>query len=218
MNPKKVFQSSVPSMIFFYRQLQAGARPIQEGLVSPADGKILAFENTQALQQFFVKGLPFTIEGFLKDQDLAQTYAGASLVIIRLAPPDYHRFHFPDDGHVLASWRIPGALHSVNPWALTFREDIFMINERQVTILETHQFGKLAYVEVGATCVGKIKQTYTGDAFARGDEKGMFLFGGSTVIVIGEKGRWEIDAGILGHTTNGVETYLKMGQALGQAM
>ena len=86
------------------------------------------------------------------------------------------------------SWRIPGALHSVNPWALAFREDIFMINEREVTILETEHFGKLAYVEVGATCVGKIKQTHTEETFERGDEKGMFLFGGSTVIVLGEPG------------------------------
>jgi phosphatidylserine decarboxylase len=92
-----------------------------------------------------------------------------------------------------------------------------MINEREVSILETENFGKLAYVEVGATCVGKIKQTYRGKAFARGDEKGMFLFGGSTVIVIGEKGRWDIDPKILEFTSQGIETYLKMGMALGRS-
>ena len=112
----------------------------------------------------------------------------------------------------------PGALHSVNPWALAFREDIFMINERQVTILETEHFGKLAYVEVGATCVGKIQQTHHGESFERGDEKGMFLFGGSTVIVLGEPGKWVVDDRILAHTGESVEAYLKMGQPLGRAL
>ena len=88
-----------------------------------------------------------------------------------------------------------------------------MINERQVTILETEHFGKLAYVEVGATCVGKIQQTHHEASFERGDEKGMFLFGGSTVIVLGEPGKWTVDSRILDHTNDGVEAYLKMGQA-----
>ncbi len=90
-----------------------------------------------------------------------------------------------------------------------------MINERQVTILETKHFGKLAYVEVGATCVGKIEQTYSGNQFRRGDEKGMFLFGGSTVIVIGEAGRWEIASNILENTAQGIESYIKMGRPIG---
>ena len=92
-----------------------------------------------------------------------------------------------------------------------------MINEREVTILETENFGKLAYVEVGATCVGKIQQTHRENTFHRGDEKGMFLFGGSTVIVIGEPGKWVIDDRILKHTENGIEAYLKMGQSIGRA-
>ena len=93
-----------------------------------------------------------------------------------------------------------------------------MINEREVTILETEHFGKLAYVEVGATCVGKIQQTHQGSTFERGDEKGMFLFGGSTVIVLGEPGRWAIDQRILDYTNEGVETYIKMGQTLGNVL
>ena len=92
-----------------------------------------------------------------------------------------------------------------------------MINEREVTILETEHFGTLAYVEVGATCVGKIQQTHHQETFNRGEEKGMFLFGGSTVIVLGEPGKWTVDERILTHTRNGVEAYLKMGASLGTA-
>ena len=90
-----------------------------------------------------------------------------------------------------------------------------MINEREVTILETEHFGKLAYVEVGATCVRKIQQTHHDDTFERGDEKGMFLFGGSTVIVLGEP-KWAVDDRILAHTNQGVEAYLKMGSPWGE--
>ena len=97
-------------------------------------------------------------------------------------------------------------------------QSVLLINERQVTILETEHFGKLAYVEVGATCVGKIQQTHHEDSFERGDEKGMFLFGGSTVIVLGEPGRWAVDDRLLDHTKEGVEAYLKMGQSLGRAL
>jgi phosphatidylserine decarboxylase len=162
-----------------------------------------------------VKGSKFKASALLKSERWASTFEDGPGFIARLCPVDYHRFHFPDDGEILDSWKIPGALHSVNPWALAFRDDIFMINEREVTILETKAFGKIAYVEVGATCVGKIKQTYTETSFQRGDEKGMFLFGGSTVIVIGERGRWSVDPQILENTEQGVETYLKMGQPLG---
>ena len=153
----------------------------------------------------------------MKSPTWNQVFDGGPGFIARLCPVDYHRFHFPDRGRVLESWRIVGALHSVNPWALAFREDIFMINERQVTILETEHFGKLAYVEVGATCVGKIQQTHQDVEFERGAEKRMFLFGGSTVIVLGEAGKWAIDERLLKHTQEGVEAYLKMGQALGRA-
>ena len=115
--------------------------------------------------------------------------------IARLSPVDYHRFHFPDDGELLASWRIPGALYSLNPWALAQRGDLFMLNERQVSILQTH----------------------SGRTFHRGDEKGLFLFGGSTVIVLGEAGCWQIEASLLANTDAGLETYLQLGSRLGQA-
>lgn len=202
---------------FFTRRVSAGARPFAEGerFPAPCDARYFAYSELTDDVTIPVKGSLFKASALLKSDEWAPHFEGGPAFIARLCPVDYHRFHFPDDGRVLASWRVPGALHSVNPWALAFRQDIFMINEREVTILQTERFGKLAFIEVGATCVGKIQQNYRGKEFKRGDEKGMFLFGGSTVIVLGERGAWTIDPAILANTARGVETYLKMGRALG---
>ena len=204
---------------FFTRRVTATARPFAEGASFPApcDARYFAYDVLDDTVTIPVKGSYFKASALLRDEQWQAHFEDGPGFIARLCPVDYHRFHFPDAGEVLASWKIPGALHSVNPWALAFRQDIFMINEREVTIMETERFGKLAFIEVGATCVGKIVQTYEGKQFARGDEKGMFLFGGSTVIVLGEKGRWHIDPQILDNTAQGIETYLKMGRALGRA-
>ena len=203
---------------FFTRRVTETARPFATGAVFPApcDARYFAYDVLDDAVSIPVKGAFFKAGALLNHPEWNAVFDGGPGFIARLCPVDYHRFHFPDRGRVLASWRIPGALHSVNPWALAFRHDIFMVNERHVTILETEHFGRLAYVEVGATCVGKIQQTHEGETFERGDEKGMFLFGGSTVIVIGERGRWTPDERILAHTKDGVEAYLKMGQAVGR--
>ena len=202
---------------FFTRQVTPEARPFAGGneFPAPCDARYFAYNQLDDQVQIPVKGSMFAAPALLARNKWAASFVGGPGFIARLCPVDYHRFHFPDDGSVLDSWRIPGVLHSVNPWALAFRGDIFMINEREVTILETENFGKLSFVDVGATCVGKIKQTYSDDAFKRGDEKGMFLFGGSTVIVLGEPGRWQIKPEILEHTDQGIETYIKMGRAIG---
>lgn len=204
---------------FFTRRVTQSARPFAEApsFPAPCDARYFAYDALNDEVSVPVKGAFFKASALLRNEEWQPYFEDGPGFIARLCPVDYHRFHFPDDGDVLASWRVAGALHSVNPWALAFRQDIFMLNEREVTILQTEHFGKLAFIEVGATCVGKIKQTYEGERFSRGDEKGMFLFGGSTVIVIGEKGRWHIEPAILDNTTKGIETYLKMGRALGRS-
>ena len=115
-------------------------------------------------------------------------------------------------------YELHGAYHSVNPIALKERPEIFMINERAVTILQTENFGKLAYIEVGATMVGKIIQSTDLKDFKRGDEKGYFLFGGSTVIVLGEKGKWKPTDDLIKHTQGGMETWVPLGQKIAEKL
>ncbi len=202
---------------FFTRRLAPGARSIAAppAFPAPCDARYYAYASLDDTVSVPVKGGLFKASALLNSDKWIPCFENGPGFVARLCPVDYHRFHFPDDGEVLDSWRISGALHSVNPWALAHRGDIFMINERQVTILDTRHFGRIAYVEVGATCVGKIQQTYKGSKFSRGDEKGMFLFGGSTVIVLGERERWRPADSLLENTDNGIETYLRLGQVMG---
>lgn len=201
---------------FFYRELKAGAREIAEEaniLASPADGKILAYNNLKEKDKFFIKGSEFTLEEFFMDKDLAKKYEGGSFVIVRLAPADYHRFHFPADGKISEAKKIEGYYYSVSTHAIKKNFRIFCENKREYSILSTQNFGDIAMVDVGATMVGSIVQTYKPNSYVKkGDEKGYFLFGGSTCIMVFEKDRVEIDEDIIRNTQNRIETRIYMGE------
>ena len=199
---------------FFIRKFKPGAREFVQGsqeLAAFAEARYLAYERVLPEQTFPVKGVALSASSLLADSKWAKIFEGGPLLLARLCPVDYHRFHFPDSGKVLVSYPVHGKLHSVNPVALKYKEEIFITNERQVSILETANFGKLAYIEVGALCVGKIVQTHSCQEFSRGDEKGYFLFGGSTVILLGEAGAWKPDLDLLEQTSKGRETLVRLG-------
>lgn len=205
---------------FFTRLFRENARPftsIPGEMPALAEGRYLAYEDSRAWTTYPVKGQQTPLFQLLGDENLSTTFSGPVL-IARLCPTDYHRFHFPDDGVIVSQTRLKGPLHSVNPLALATKSDILFTNERQLAILETKNFGKLAYIEVGAMCVGRIVQKHSqGYVFKRGEEKGHFLFGGSTVILVGEKGRWKPDADLLEQTAQGRETFIRLGERLAQA-
>lgn len=202
---------------FFIRRFRAGARPFTTApteMAAFAEARYFAIPRLDAAQRYAVKGIALSPAELLGDPALAAPFAHGPAFIARLCPVDYHRFHFPDGGRVLAHARRAGPLHSVNPLALQFKPDILITNERQVTILDTDHFGKLAYVEVGATMVGKIVQTHTGARFERGEEKGYFLFGGSTVVVVGQEGAWSPDPDLLEQSAQGRETLVRLGERI----
>ena len=203
---------------FFIRRLKAEARPIDtnpDTIVSPADGKVLAFSGLQGLDSFFVKGQEFSPEEFLQDRALSEKYASGTLVIIRLAPVDYHRFHFPADGHISASNRIDGSYYSVSPYAVKSRLQVYWENVREYSVLRTVKAGNILICEVGATLVGSIVQSYRPETeVEKGQEKGWFTFGGSTAILLFEAGKVQVDSDILKNTSNGYETGIKLGERL----
>jgi phosphatidylserine decarboxylase len=206
---------------FFIRKFKPGMRNFEtDPKVMPAfaEGRYLAFEKTSLSSPLPVKGALLNAAALLGGKPELQSFVGGPAFISRLCPVDYHRYHYPDDGRTLDHFRLTGKLHSVNPIAFSYRGDILFTNERTVSILETKNFGKLAYIEVGALCVGKIVQTHpTETNFRRGDEKGYFLFGGSTVILLGEPGKWKPDAEILKQSLEGRETLVRLGERIAQA-
>lgn len=201
---------------FFVRRFKLGQRPfVSEPHRMPtfAEARYVGFDAIDEKKTYPVKGSFLRAKDLVGNDQVAKIFEGGPLLIARLCPVDYHRYHYPDNGKVLDHFRVPGVYDSVNPLALKYKNQIFIENERYTSILETENFGRLAYIEVGAICVGKIVQSHPwSKPFLRGEEKGYFLFGGSTVILLGEKGKWKPSADITANTAKGIETYLKLGE------
>ncbi len=202
---------------FFERKLKSGKRVFVSDKQMPAfcEARYLGYNELDAKEMVPVKGYNLSISDLIENSELAKDFNNGPVIIARLAPVDYHRFHFPDDGTVLKSYRVKGEYHSVNPIALKHDGKILIKNEREVSLLDCKTFGKILYVEVGAMCVGKIKQTYQKMSYKRGEEKGTFLFGGSTVVIVGQKGKWKIAQDILENSERGIETYVRLGDLIG---
>ena len=211
---------------FFFRALKPEARPIAAGddvAVLPADGRHLAFQNFDTAEGFYVKGEKFRMstllgEDMLPDgsRELLNRYRGGSMLISRLCPVDYHRFHFPAAGKAGPYHMLNGYLYSVSPIALRQNTRFLIQNKRVLTTLNTERFGQVLIVEVGATMVGSIRQSYVpGRQVAKGEEKGYFKFGGSCVITLFEPGRIQLDQDLVDNSSRQLETYAKMGERLG---
>lgn len=204
---------------FFARKLKPESRPIAKDesiLISPADGRILAYDNINQNQILQIKGSFFKLEDLFQDRDLALEYNNGVCIIVRLCPADYHRFHFPDSGIPGESKLINGHYYSVNPLSLKNIARVYCENKREITLFESCNFGKIALIEVGATCVGSIVQAYNPHEYVhKGQEKGYFKFGGSTVIMILKKNTLIIDRDIVENTKNGFETKVNMGERIG---
>ncbi|QZY54149.1 phosphatidylserine decarboxylase [Crassaminicella profunda] len=205
---------------FFARKLKKESRPIpieKNHLISPADGRVFAYENIRKDQVIQVKGSFYTLEEFFHDKSMAQVYDQGVCIVVRLCPADYHRFHFPDSGVPDEAKKIKGLYYSVNPIALEKIAKVYCQNKREITSFESDNFGKMALVEVGATCVGSIIQTYDLKSYVhKGDEKGYFKFGGSTVVLFLKEGQVKIDEDILKNTEKGIETKVNMGECIGK--
>lgn len=204
---------------FFIRKLKPEARPIEKGekvAVLPADGRYLVFQDVSQVEGFYVKGKKFDLRRLVDDEFVFELYKRGSMMIARLCPTDYHRFHFPCACIPGKSKLINGPLFSVNPIALRKHISILNENKRVLTLLDGGSFGQIAYIEVGATCVGSIKQTYQpSDLCAKGSEKGYFEFGGSCLILLFQPGKIQFEQDLIDASAEYTETYAKIGEPLG---
>lgn len=204
---------------FFIREVSPNSRPIpldKNTLISPSDGRLYAYENIDMNKVVQVKGITYSLKELLGDSDIAKEYDGGTCLIFRLCPTDYHRYHFIDSGIPGANHFIKGNYYSVNPIALDKIPKLFCQNKREWSVFKSDNFDDVLYVEVGATCVGSIIQSHTiGKHVNRGDEKGYFKFGGSTVVLFLKKGIAKIDDDIIEQTKLEHETLVVMGEKIG---
>ncbi|KAJ7968149.1 Phosphatidylserine decarboxylase proenzyme 2 [Quillaja saponaria] len=207
---------------FFIRELKPGSRPIafierDDVAVCAADSRLMAFQTVDDSLRFWIKGRKFSIQGLLGKELCSSAFVDGTMVIFRLAPQDYHRFHFPVSGIIEQSIDIPGCLYTVNPIAVNSKYcNVFTENKRNVSVISTVHFGKVAFVSIGATMVGSITFTKKkGDQVRKGDEFGYFSFGGSTVICVFEKDAIVIDEDLLANSARSCETLVSVGMRLG---
>ncbi len=201
---------------FFTRKIKLENRVMvddKNAFISPADSRLLVLDINDNLK-FKIKNGYYSLETLLDDKKLADEFSGGKLLIFRLCVDDYHRYCFIDNGKILNNKYINGKLHTVQPIALE-KDDFFKENSREVTVIETENFGKTAMVEIGAMMVGKIINHNTNGIAKKGEEKGYFEFGGSTVCVVLKKKEVEFDDEIINNTKNELETRVLFREKIG---
>mmetsp|Transcript_27214 Transcript_27214/g.53501 ORF Transcript_27214/g.53501 Transcript_27214/m.53501 type:complete len:322 (+) Transcript_27214:904-1869(+) len=210
---------------FFARKLKPEARPVASPddpsvVVSPADCRMMVFPDVGDAKTLWIKGDAFSVENvFGPRKDLAPRFQNGSMCIARLAPQDYHRWHFPVGGKIVKRDEIAGALYTVNPLAIRKNVNVYTENKRHIVEIQSELYGTVVMVPVGATMVGSITYCVDDDAsFNKGDIHGYFSFGGSTVLTFFEPGMIKFDADLLANSKQSLETLVKVNTHIGKAV
>lgn len=204
---------------FFTRRILPEKRPIDRTpshLIAPCDGRLSVYEIGPE-SVFAIKNSRYDVAALLGHDARAACFAGGICLVFRLAVDDYHRYHYFDSGRKGENHFIPGCLHTVRPVALK-HEKVFVQNCREYTFLETEHFGMAAQIEVGALLVGRIRNRQGAGSYRRGEEKGCFEYGGSTVVLLLEKGRAQVEERFWRNTEKGLETRVLLGECIGRGM
>ncbi len=201
---------------FFTRKIQVEKRPCPKNknlVLSPADSRLTVYPIGED-SCFWIKGSCYTLEELLRSSFLARSFQGGYCFVYRLCVDDYHRYAYVDEGKVVSSQRIEGRLHTVQPIAFK-KYRVFHENTREYMVLKTENFKTIIQMEVGALLVGKICN-HSKKTFHRGEEKGYFAFGGSTVIVLYPKDTVIPDQDILENSKKEIETKVKLLETVGR--
>ena len=203
---------------FFKRKIRPSARPLPKDknvLISPSDGKVTAYEIDK-VNGFVIKNSVYSVSSLLRDKKLAKRYENGYAVIVRLTPDDYHRYCYAATGVKSHDRTIKGVLSTVNPVVNEY-VPVYKENSRNYCLIRTEEFGDIIQMEVGALLVGRITNAhpYGRRTVLRGEEKGYFEFGGSTIVLLLEKNKVELCSDLLENTREGFETKLKQGEAVG---
>lgn len=202
---------------FFARKIKEGARPIDGNplsLIAPCDGKLSVYRADED-GAYCIKGSYYRLADLVGKEN-EKAFCGGTLLVFRLAVDDFHRYSFFDGGTAENTVKIKGVFHTVNPVAME-RYKVFSLNSREYTLLHTENFGDAVCTEIGALMVGKIVNSDK-KSFVRGEEKGYFEFGGSTVVLTLKKGAVKIDDDIVENAKKDYETEVRLGEKIGESL
>ena len=200
---------------FFTRSILPDKRVIDGNtnvFISPSDSKLSIYDINDNLCMK-IKDAYYNVDT-LVDNNIMNEYIGGKALVFRLDVTDYHRYCYIDDGDHENIVKIPGKFHTVQPIALK-KYNFYKTNSREYTILHTKNFGKIVQVEVGAFGVGKVKNHYENYVFKKGEEKGYFEYGGSTIVLLVKKDIVNFDSDIINNSNEGIETIVKYGSPIG---
>lgn len=202
---------------FFTRNIKKNKRPIDKNknhFIAPCDSKLTCYKINNKLT-FKVKNSTYSVESVINDKKVAKLFNKGYALVFRLSPEDYHHYAFSDGGKIINNYKINGKFHTVNP-VVHDNFEVFKENTRECTLIDSLNFGRMMYVEIGALLVGKIKNIVLEGNVTKGEEKGYFMYGGSTVIILTQKDKIIIDEDIISNSLNGLETYVKYGEKIGK--
>lgn len=194
---------------FFVRTIKPEKRKLEHGFISPCDSKVSVYKISNDLV-LNIKNSKYTINELIGESD--DKFKNGTCIVFRLCVDDYHHYIYPFNGKVISNKYINGKLHTVQPIALK-KCKVFSENSREVTIVNSKEYGNVAIIEVGALMVGKIVNENILN-FSKGDEKGHFEFGGSTIIYLFEKDNVNLNDVLFTNTSNDIETVVKLGMNL----
>lgn len=201
---------------FFTRKIKPDCRTVPEDLdvlISPCDCLATVYpiqENTT----FSIKNTEYTLRSLLRSPRLAKRFRGGYAYVLRLTVEDYHRYLYSVSGKQSKNYHIDGTFHTVNPIANDYLP-IYKENTREYTVIHSKEFGDVLQMEVGALLVGKISNHKQSTVVTRGEEKGFFEYGGSTIVVLTQKGRVTPRSDLLTNSKNGYETKVLQAHPLG---
>ena len=204
---------------FFSRNKKAEFRQVEicdHQLISPCDSKLLVYPIS-GKAHFYIKQSFYTLATLLRDKNLAQKYEEGYALVFRLTVDNYHRYCYVDNGIQEEIIHIPGFLHSVNPVVNDYLP-VYKENSREYCICHTSSFGTVVAMEVGALMIGQIINHQKSGPFCKGQEKGYFRFGGSTIILLFQKNTIKIDRDIIHNSLFGIETEVRYGEKIGEAL
>lgn len=202
---------------FFVRNKKEIKRISDESaLISPCDGFLSAYRISPE-RKFHIKHVDYNIQALLENKVIADKYKDGYCLIYRLAPHNYHRYIFTDNGEIRHKRRINGELHCVRPMVCE-KLPVYIRNSREYTVIKSDNFGCLVQMEIGALFVGRICNHDISGRIQRYTEKGYFEFGGSTIIMLLEKGKAVLDNAVMRNINTGKEIVVNVGEKVGHSL
>ena len=186
----------------------------KDDFISPCSSKLSVYDiNEDGLYK--IKNSYYRIKDLVNSNFIYKEFIGGKLLIFRLEATDYHRYIYIDNGSKEKNVFVPGILNTVRPIVLK-HFNIYKQNSREYTIMHTDNFDDVIQIEVGAIMVGKINNKHEEYTFKKGEEKGMFEFGGSTIVLMIKKDIVDLDNDIIKNSSDGFETKVSVGESIGK--